>query len=66
MIVSVRYIKGQNSLKVISSVVVLVYIKNETFCLGIKFEIRKKDEIKIIADLNRVIISVNEYGNYKF
>ena len=60
MIVSVRYIEGQNSFKMISSVVVLAYIKNEAFCLGIKFEIRKKDEIKFIADLNRVIISVNE------
>ena len=43
---------------------VLAYIKNEAFISGNKFEIRKKDEITVIADLKRVIIVVNEYDNY--
>ncbi len=44
----------------------LAYIKNEAFIVGNKFEISKKDEIKITADLNRVIIRIDEYDNYKF
>ena len=40
--------------------------KNESIFLVNKCEIRKKDEIKIIAYLNRVIISINEYGHYNF
>ncbi len=44
----------------------MAYIKNEAFIVGNKFEISKKDEIKITADINRVIISIDEYDNYKF
>jgi hypothetical protein len=46
--------------------VVLAYFKNEAFNSGNTFEIRINDEIQVIAYLNRVIISVNEYDNLKF
>ena len=58
------YNESKNGYIAISLVVVLAYIKNEAFILGNKFEIRKKDEMKVIVDLNRVIIVVNEYDNY--
>ncbi len=66
MIVNVSYNESKNGYKVISWVVVLAYIKNEALILSNKFEIRKKDEMKVIVYLNRVIIGVNEYDNYNF
>jgi hypothetical protein len=53
-----------NSFKVIRYVVLSAYIKIGAFFKGNKFEIRKKEEIKIIAYLNRAMISVNKYYNY--
>jgi hypothetical protein len=41
----------------------LANVKNETFISDNEFEIRKKDEIKVIADLNEVIIDVHEYDD---
>ena len=62
---TLSYNEYKNSYKLITSIVVLAYIKNEAFISGNKFEIRGKNEIQVIAYLNRVIISVNEYNNYK-
>ena len=46
-----------NSFKIIKYVVLSAYIEIEAFFKGNKFEIRKKEEIKIIAYLNRAMIS---------
>ena len=63
IIVTLSSDEDKNSYKVNSWLVVLAYFKNEAFNSGNTFEIMINDEIQIMAYLNRVIISVNEYDN---